>query len=37
MGCLPLRVSPSKTPVRTQEEERALRNGQAQVAAARCI
>eukprot|EP01026_Neomeris_dumetosa_P003846 TRINITY_DN1102_c0_g1_i4.p2 TRINITY_DN1102_c0_g1~~TRINITY_DN1102_c0_g1_i4.p2 ORF type:complete len:374 (-),score=50.80 TRINITY_DN1102_c0_g1_i4:3388-4509(-) len=27
MGCLPLRVSPSKTPVRTQEEERNLRSG----------
>eukprot|EP01023_Acetabularia_acetabulum_P018834 TRINITY_DN19526_c0_g1_i4.p1 TRINITY_DN19526_c0_g1~~TRINITY_DN19526_c0_g1_i4.p1 ORF type:complete len:391 (+),score=72.41 TRINITY_DN19526_c0_g1_i4:156-1328(+) len=36
MGCLPLRVSPSKTPVRTQEEERALRNGQAQVTT-RCL
>eukprot|EP01025_Chloroclados_australasicus_P046265 TRINITY_DN5101_c0_g2_i1.p1 TRINITY_DN5101_c0_g2~~TRINITY_DN5101_c0_g2_i1.p1 ORF type:complete len:471 (-),score=29.98 TRINITY_DN5101_c0_g2_i1:1955-3157(-) len=26
MGCLPLRLSPSKTPVRTLEEERAMRN-----------
>eukprot|EP01024_Parvocaulis_polyphysoides_P019526 TRINITY_DN1887_c0_g3_i1.p1 TRINITY_DN1887_c0_g3~~TRINITY_DN1887_c0_g3_i1.p1 ORF type:complete len:414 (-),score=69.03 TRINITY_DN1887_c0_g3_i1:969-2210(-) len=25
MGCLPLRVSPSKTPIRTPEEERALK------------
>eukprot|EP01024_Parvocaulis_polyphysoides_P066345 TRINITY_DN778_c0_g4_i2.p1 TRINITY_DN778_c0_g4~~TRINITY_DN778_c0_g4_i2.p1 ORF type:complete len:433 (-),score=50.88 TRINITY_DN778_c0_g4_i2:2845-4143(-) len=25
MGCLPLRVSPSKTPIRTAQEERALR------------
>eukprot|EP01024_Parvocaulis_polyphysoides_P028067 TRINITY_DN25389_c0_g2_i2.p1 TRINITY_DN25389_c0_g2~~TRINITY_DN25389_c0_g2_i2.p1 ORF type:complete len:421 (-),score=54.68 TRINITY_DN25389_c0_g2_i2:742-2004(-) len=28
MGCLPLRVSPSKTPIRTPEEERAVREMQ---------
>eukprot|EP01024_Parvocaulis_polyphysoides_P071291 TRINITY_DN8868_c0_g1_i3.p1 TRINITY_DN8868_c0_g1~~TRINITY_DN8868_c0_g1_i3.p1 ORF type:complete len:311 (-),score=32.38 TRINITY_DN8868_c0_g1_i3:4829-5761(-) len=28
MGCLPLRVSPSKTPIRTPEEEQALRDAQ---------
>eukprot|EP01026_Neomeris_dumetosa_P021302 TRINITY_DN1866_c0_g1_i1.p1 TRINITY_DN1866_c0_g1~~TRINITY_DN1866_c0_g1_i1.p1 ORF type:complete len:436 (-),score=71.73 TRINITY_DN1866_c0_g1_i1:168-1475(-) len=28
MGCLPLRVSPSKTPIRTAEEEKALRESQ---------